>query len=912
MDKNLVTLIIDGKEARVPEGTLIVEAAKSIGIEIPVFCYHPKLEPAGMCRMCLVEVGRPLIDRANGQAVLDEKGSPKIQFSPKLETACTTPVSPGMVVVSVSDKVKAARKEVIEFILTSHPLDCPVCDKGGECPLQNLTMAHGAGQSRFIYNDKKHLQKRVPLGDLIILDRERCIQCGRCVRFQSEVAGDPVIGFYHRGRSLEIVTFSEPGFDSYFSGNTTDICPVGALTSTDFRFGARPWEMKTVASLCSHCPVGCNLVFNVRQEAKSGGKTMIKRVMPRQNESVNGDWICDKGRFGYHFSEGGADRLTQPLMRKDGLIPVSWEDALQAIADRFQAAGKEILTLAGGRLANEDLFNIKELAAGLGGVAALHSHMAGGDLVARFGVGQGTHWDTIGAGTAILIVASDLEEEAPIWWLRVRQAVRRGATLIVANPRPTKCDAIPDVPGRQPVDPAPPVHLLRYKYGREAAVIQALIDTLSPGSSGETSSSDSAGGLPAQAEIKAAAAAFAAAPNALILYGSEGIGLAASRTLAQACANLLLLTRSVGGSGADPNRFTQLGVVPNSVGRANAGKEHLNGLIAVWGSANEQGAWDMGLRPLDDLNAAIAAARAIYIVGADPAGDDPAMASALDHAVQAGAFLVVQELFLTKTARLADIVLPAQAYTERSGTFTSGEQLVQRYYPVVPANPADAAQSPRADFEITAEIGKRLNLDLEGGSPERVMTRIVAKVKNYAVLGHSPYRALAAQPQPLNNLQPLDPARIIQTVPLAEQPQGDPKSASVVPNTLLAVPVTILYDRGRTLLPSTEENAAFILRSRIPSGPYLRCHPEDALRLGLAQVKSTRQVKNTCQVKNTRDEKEWATQCVQIELDGVSVLAALRADSNVPQGILLVPRSLGIACSRPTPVRIVAAKEKAA
>src|SRR5512139_3019291 len=281
-----VNLTINGKQVTVSEGTLIVNAAKKIGIDIPVFCYHPKMEPVGMCRMCLVDIGRPVIDRATGEVVREADGSPKIQFGPKLETACTTPVSEGMVVIDESPKVRAGRKDILEFLLTSHPLDCPICDKGGECPLQNLTMAHGPGISRFEYDEKMHLAKRVPLGELIILDRERCIQCARCVRFQTEIVDDPVIGFNNRGRSWEIITSSDPGFDSYFSGNTTDICPVGAQTTADFRFGARPWEMQATASICSHCPVGCNMTYSVRREAKTGGEVVIKRAMPRQNEAV--------------------------------------------------------------------------------------------------------------------------------------------------------------------------------------------------------------------------------------------------------------------------------------------------------------------------------------------------------------------------------------------------------------------------------------------------------------------------------------------------------------------------------------------------------------------------------------------------------------------------------------------------
>jgi len=234
-----VALIINEQPVTVPEGTLIVNAAKRIGIDIPVFCYHPKMEPVGMCRQCLVEVGRPMIDRATHQPIM-ENGRAKIQFGAKLETACTTPVSEGMVVLTASDKAKAGQNDNLEFLLTSHPLDCPVCDKGGECPLQNLTMAYGPDKSRYLYNDKMHLAKAVPLGELIYLDRERCIQCARCIRFQENIAGEAVISFFQRGRALEIITDSDPGFDSVFSGNTTDICPVGALTTADFRFGARP------------------------------------------------------------------------------------------------------------------------------------------------------------------------------------------------------------------------------------------------------------------------------------------------------------------------------------------------------------------------------------------------------------------------------------------------------------------------------------------------------------------------------------------------------------------------------------------------------------------------------------------------------------------------------------------------
>jgi len=392
---NLVTLTIDGLQVEVPEGTLVVDAAKKIGIDIPVFCYHPKMEPVGMCRMCLVELGNPVIDRSTGKPVLEEDGTPKIQFSPKLETACTTPVSQGMVVIGASDRVKEAREDVLEFLLTSHPLDCPICDKGGECPLQNLTMEFGPSRSRFAFSDKKHMEKHVPLGDLIFLDRERCIQCARCVRFQDLIADDPVIGFYNRGRSLEIETHSEPGFNSYWSGNTTDICPVGALTTADFRFGARPWELQTAASICTHCPVGCNLTLNIRREAVSGGNTVVKRIMPRQNEDVNELWICDKGRFGYHFASNAPlhddhKRIIEPLIRQEGkLVATSWDNALQIASEKLRTSGNNLFTLAGGRLSNEDFYNLGTLTDKLGGKKALYSTMGGGENTRNFGLPEG-------------------------------------------------------------------------------------------------------------------------------------------------------------------------------------------------------------------------------------------------------------------------------------------------------------------------------------------------------------------------------------------------------------------------------------------------------------------------------------------------------------------------------------------
>jgi NADH-quinone oxidoreductase subunit G len=811
-----VTLKIDGKEVAVPEGTLIVNAAKMAGVDIPVFCYHPKLDPVGMCRMCLVEVGRPMIDRATNQPVLEADGRPKIQFGPKLETACTTLVSEGMAVVTTSPKVKDARREVLEFLLTSHPLDCPICDKGGECPLQNLTMAHGPAMSRFLYDEKNHLAKHVPLGELIYLDRERCIQCGRCVRFQDEIADDPAIAFYQRGRSMEIITNSEPGFDSVFSGNTTDICPVGALTTADFRFGARPWEMNAAASICTLCPVGCNITFNVRREAASGGKTVIKRVMPRQNESVNEIWICDKGRFGYHFTES-PERLAQPLLRKDGkLVHVDWNEALTKVAEKVNEFSGNLVTLVSGKLANEDLFNLQQFTRANRGEALLFSYMAGGDWVAQVGLGKDTNLGALGKGTAILVVASDLHEEAPVWWLRLKQAAAHGATLIVASPRPTRLDKFA-------------AHILRYEYGEEADLVTGFV----PGH---------------KSAYPEAAEAFTQAENAIIFYGSEGLGLEGSTALAEACAELLLRT--------------------NHAGHVN------NGLVAVWPDGNTQGAWDMGFRPVVDLNEKLAQAGLVLIAGADPAANDSQAASAINKA----GFVVVQDLFLTETAQLADVVLPVQAFTEREGTLTSGERRVQRFYPAVPA-----LEGTRSDYAITAELAKRIGLQLES-QPALLMQKIAEQVPAYAGLTYQELAKVTEQ-YPIvgrsdlyyggttyDNHQGLG----VQLAPASQTGEAakPPKPETVkLPHPkageLLVVPVAKLYRRD------TATTSAILLAKRMAS-PALVLNPKLAAR---QQVK--------------------AGQTTHLVLESGTFDVQIVVDEAAPEKVALLPRNVGVPLTGP-------------
>lgn len=708
---DMVTLTIDGAELSVPKGTLVVDAAKKIDVDIPVFCYHPKLNPVGMCRMCLVEIGLPVVDRATGQKVLNADGTVKLNFGKGLQTGCTVVVSEGMVVRTQTVPVQDAREDIIEFILTSHPLDCPICDKGGECPLQNLTMAYGRDESRMDFRDKIKLAKHVPLGELIVLDRERCIQCARCTRFQAELVDDPVIHFHNRGRRLEIVTFSEPGFDSYWSGNTTDICPVGALTSADFRFEARPWELIPAASICPHCPVGCNTTMSTRREAASGGRNVIKRIMPRQNEAVNEIWICDKGRFVHHFADA-PERLTQPLVRRDGrLEPVSWDDALDFVAGKLQQHKHSAAGIAGERLSNEDYYEFQRLfrqGLGNGNIDLADRRLAGGDVVAQLGLARGSNLKDLKKGDAILVVAADLHEEAPVWWLRVKQAVDRGATLIVLNARPTRLDKFAR-------------HLLHYTPGGALPAVRELLAVAHVDT-----------GNPPDGSPAAVAATLMDAENLVVFYGAEGLTYDETDTLARMLGNLLAVKRGEGESAS------------SHAGRVN------NGLVPVWAHNNTQGAWDMGVHPAfgpgyaptsagrnaADIYAGADDGRvsALFVLGADPVGDG------LMSGRGQLAFMVVQELFMTETAALADVVLPAQSWAEREGTFTSGERRVQRYYPAI--QPMGGA---RADWQILAQIGERVGLGKPPVAASLVFKEIANAVAQYKGMD---YRTLAhVEPQ---------------------------------------------------------------------------------------------------------------------------------------------------------------------
>jgi NADH-quinone oxidoreductase subunit G len=526
------------------------------------------------------------------------------------------------------------------------------------------------------------------------------------------------------------------------------------------------------------------------------------------------------------------------MVRKGGqLTPVSWDEALAAAADKVKKAGGKLFMLAGGRLSNEDYFNLKQFTDRAKGQASLYSQMAGGDMVALVGLGSGSNLGDLGSGSAILVIASDLEEEAPLWWLRVKQAAERGATLIVANPRRTKLDSHAK-------------HLIRYQYGEEAAVLNAMLDSFSPK---RPDQADAVKNLLRNDALKAAAQEITQVENLVVFYSSDGTDLAVSQSLANAASNLLIAT--------------------GHIGRPN------NGLVAVWDKGNAQGAWDQGLQPNQDLAAKMKDAAVLYIVGADPAGDDPQLAAAVDGAQ----FVIVQELAMTKTAQAADVVFPAQAFTERDGTYTSGERRVQRFYPAVPA-----LEGTRADFVITAQLAAAVGLELEDQIASLAFKQLAAVTEAYKDLDYGKLAEIQDQ-WPIvgradvyyggtthDNKQGLG----IQLTSGAERGQSPalsfeaPKERAATDGALTAYPVSMLYDRGNTVVPSK------LLGGRLGS-PEVVLSPEDADQLKLAMGKPGK-----------------------LKLNGAQYAVTVWIDNSLPKGTALIPRSLGIPLSGPAPIQV--------
>src|SRR6059058_5394927 len=414
-DVEMVNITIDGNEISVPKGTLVIRAAELIGVQIPRFCDHPLLDPVGACRQCLVEV--------EGQR--------------KPMASCTTTCTPDMVVHTqlTSEAADKAQQGVMELLLINHPLDCPVCDKGGECPLQNQAMSNGRTESRFI-DVKRTYPKPLPISSQVLLDRERCVLCARCTRFSSQVAGDPFIELFERGALEQVAVYEDEPFESYFSGNTTQICPVGALTSAQYRFRARPFDLRSEPSVCEHCASGCALRTDYRR-----GK--VTRRLAGEDPAVNEEWNCDKGRYAFRYVTAN-ERLTTPLVRgADGeLHPASWPEAWAAAAAGLLRAREDggVGVLPGGRLTFEDAYayaKFARVALGTNDVdARARAHSAEelaflGAEVAGTGPRTGAvTYDDLGAAPAVLLVGFEPEEESPIVFLRLRRAVREAGTQV--------------------------------------------------------------------------------------------------------------------------------------------------------------------------------------------------------------------------------------------------------------------------------------------------------------------------------------------------------------------------------------------------------------------------------------------------------------------------------------------------
>jgi NADH-quinone oxidoreductase subunit G len=636
-----ITFTIDGLEVQAPENAMLVDAAKHGDVEIPVFCYEPKLgQPVGACRMCLVEV----------------------EGIPKLQTGCSTPVKDGMVVNTQSERVKEAQRAVVEFLLINHPLDCPVCDKGGECPLQDITFGWGPGISRFV-EPKRHFVKPLELSPTIAIDRERCILCYRCVRFSQEISEDHQLVLAERGAHSYVATFDGHPYVAPFSGNIVELCPVGALTSRPYRFRARPWDIEDAGSVCTLCPSQCNVTLTVRDER-------VLRVQAREHHEVDDGWLCDRGRFAYPAlgavppADGASPvdpdlRITDPLIRDGGeLRPVSWERALEEAVTGLTRAGERTGALVGGEATNEEGYLLARLMReGLGsphvdsrraGTLPLELHRALNDprLQARVSDLEFAH--------AVLVLATDPIEDAPILDLRLRKGVRRHG-----------------------------MHLLRASAAdlleRAGELAEQLRDV------------DGEDRVILWGERLTAGADGVAGARALLDL-AETLGLSDT-----AGAGLLEIPAGTNGRG-----LREAGVLPN------AGPGLSEPLVAS----------DTMADPLDMRGIAQALAEgelaAVLLLQTDPLSLDQPDREAADgdlweRALERASTIVACATFLTDGLREhANVVLPAQAYAEKEGTIVHPDGRIQRLRPAV-AHPG----ATRAQWQTIVDLAARIGLDLE-------------------------------------------------------------------------------------------------------------------------------------------------------------------------------------------------------
>jgi NADH-quinone oxidoreductase subunit G len=620
--EDLVTVTIDGFETSVPPGTLIIRAAEQLGIQIPRFCDHPLLDPVAACRQCLVEVP----DMGNGRRM------------PKPPPSCATTVMPGMVIKTqltspIADK---AQQGQMEFLLINHPLDCPICDKGGECPLQNQAMSNGRGDTRF-RDVKRTWPKPLAVNANILLDRERCISCTRCFRFAEQIAGDPMLVMAERGWQQDIDTSADEPFESYFSGNTIQICPVGALTSSSYRFRARPFDLHSADSICEHCASGCALRTDFRR-----GK--VTRRLAGEDYDVNEEWNCDKGRFAFKYATQ-PDRLLTPMVRDDhgALVETSWPEALEraAVGLRDALGRGGVGVLPGGRLTEEDAYTYAKFARVALGTNDIDFRARPGsaeelDFLAACVAGttpQRVSYASLEAAPAVLLVGFEAEEESPIVFLRLRKSTRLGKTTVYSV-APWASNGLTKLDGT----------LLPTAPGAEAAALNGL-------------AADVRDALRRDGAVILAGERLATSPGALS---------AVAALAADTGAALAWVPRRAGEMGA-----IDAGALPNLLpgGRPVTDAAARGEVSAVWGAEIPAG-------PGRDLAAILAAAAdgslgALVVGGVDPADvADPSLAA---RALERVGFVVSLEVRHSAVTEQADVVLPVAPTAEKAGRYVTWE-----------------------------------------------------------------------------------------------------------------------------------------------------------------------------------------------------------------------------------------------
>jgi len=688
----MVNLTIDGKQVTVSKTATIYQAAEQAGIKIPILCYAKKLFPYGACRVCLVEVE---------------------QMKGRLIPSCTTPVTEGMIVTTMSPEILKVRKTVLEFLLVNHVLDCPVCDKGGECDLQDLTYEYEVRTNRF--EGEKFDLPTDEINPLIERNMNRCVLCGKCARVCDEVVGYGSYSFINRGFETKIATAYDRGLNCEFCGQCVSMCPVGAILPRPFKFKARPWQLKEVDTVCGYCGNGCTVTLGVKDNK-------VETVRFNDKTGVNDGNLCIRGRFGYSYINSD-QRLTQPLVRKNGeLAPATWDEAIAAVATGLKNAqsDKGVGILSGGRLTNEEFFLLKQVAEKLGTASIDHS---GGECYK--GVTEGLK-ETLGVAAStgtfpqieecdtILAIRSDFYETHPVVGMVVNQAIRANhADLFIIGDKKGKLDKLPGS------------KTLLHAAGMEVNVLNAMAQVLIEENLAVT---DGVAGL---AELKKALSAYTADKVAKDTGVSADAIREAARKLAAAKKGAILLAYGLPYTAS----AKELGVAAANLAILTgiAGREG-SGLYLCGEKANSQGAIDLGILPGKGglgaqamLDAATSGKlSALYILGEDPISSYPNRAK-VESAIDKASFVVVQDLFLSPTAQKADVVLPAVSFAEKTGTFTNAERRLQRLRPGV-KSPGEA----KSDQVILEKLLAKLGAQVAYTNAAAIFAAVTGAVPGYA------------------------------------------------------------------------------------------------------------------------------------------------------------------------------------